>query len=420
MLQDSFMSEIAGPTSYGRVAEDGTVYVSTADGERVVGQIPDVPADEALAFYVRRFEALELEVRLLDARIRNGSLTPEEARHSIATARKNVVGANAVGDLDGLLAKLDALTPLLAEQSEARKAERAKQHEATRAAKEAMVAEAETLAEGNDWRDGVNRFRTLLDEWKALPRIDRATDDALWRRFSSARTTYTRRRKTQFAEQAARRDSAKSLKEQIIAEARELADSTDWGPTSGAFRDLMTRWKSAGAAPRAIDDALWAEFRGLQDQFFAARTAALTEQDSEFKGNLDAKEALLAEAEASVVPVRDVAESRGAFRSFLERYNAVGKVPREAMRGLDNRVRALESAIRKAEEDEWKRTDPGARQRAEETIAMLTAEIDKLNAKIEKATARGDRGAIAKAQESIATYQTWLEQAQATLDDFTR
>ncbi len=408
------------PADFGRVDSDGTVYVRTAEGERSVGQIPDVPAAEALAFYTRRFEALELEVSLLERRIASGALSPDEARGSISTVRNNVTGANAVGDLEALLARLEALAPVLAQANEARKAERARQAEETKATKEAMVAEAEKLAQGNDWRGGVNRFRSLLDEWKALPRIDRATDDALWHRFSAARTTYTRRRKAQFAEQAERRDEARRIKEQIIAEARTLADSTEWGPTSGAFRDLMARWKAAGAAPREVDDALWAEFRGLQDQFFNARQATLSEQDAEFRANLEAKEALLAQAEAEVVPVQDLAASRAAFRSFLDAYNAHGKVPRESIRGLYNRVRALQTAIRNAEDAEWKRTDPEARSRAEETVAMLSNEIDKLTEKIVKAEARGDNRAADKARDSIATYQTWLDQARETLADFSR
>ncbi len=414
------MTSSAGPADFGRVDVDGTVYVRTADGERSVGQIPDASADEALAFYVRRFEALEVEVGLLDTRVRSGALSPEEARQSIKTVRAAVAGANAVGDLASLLALLDGLTPLLDEQSAARKAERAKQHDATRAAKEAMVAEAETLAAGTDWRGGVNRFRSLLDEWKALPRIDRATDDELWHRFSTARTTYTRRRKAQFAEQSARRDTAKQAKERLIVEARELASSTEWGPTAGAFRDLMARWKEAGPAPREVDDALWAEFRAIQDDFFNARTAVLSAQDAEYTGNLTAKRALLDEAEAAIVPVTDVAAARAAFRTFLEKFNALGRVPREQIRSLDGRVKALENAIRGAEEDEWRRTDPEAKARAEETVAMLSAEIDKLSEKVSKATARGDAKAAAKAQESIDTYATWLAQARETLADFNR
>jgi hypothetical protein len=412
------MNSSAGPADFGRVDPDGTVYVRTAEGERAVGQIPDVSADEAMAFYVRRFEALEVEVGLLEARIGSGALSPDEAKHSVNQVKASVASANAVGDLAALAARLEALAPAIAEQSEARKAERAKQLEATRETKEKMVAEAEALAQGNDWRGGVNRFRSLLDEWKALPRIDRATDDALWHRFSAARTTYTRRRKVQFAEQSAKRDQAKAAKEQIIAEARQLADSTEWGPTAGAFRDLMTRWKAAGAAPREVDDALWAEFRAIQDGFFNNRASVLSEQDAEFKANLEAKLALLDEAEATLLPVTDLAAGRAGFRSFVERYNQYGRVPREQIRALDTRVKALEAAVRRAEEDEWRRTDPEARARAEDTVAMLETEIAKLTEKITKAEARGDAKAVAKAQESIATYTTWLDQAKATLAEF--
>lgn len=414
------MTSSTGPHAFGRVDSDGTVYVRTEDGERSVGQIPDATADEALAFYVRRFEALEVEVGLLETRVRSRALSPDEARHSISTVRAAVAQANAVGDLAALAQRLDALTPLLDEQSAARKAERARQLDATRDAKEAMVAEAEALAAGNDWRGGVNRFRTLLDDWKALPRIDRATDDALWHRFSTARTTYTRRRKAQFAEQSARREGARAAKEQIIAEARDLAASTEWGSTAAAFRDLMTRWKAAGPAPREVDDALWAEFREIQDTFFSARSAVLSAQDAEFGANLQAKQALLDEAEATILPVTDLNAARSAFRSFLDRFNAIGRVPREQVRSLDSRVKAIEAAVRSAEEDEWRRTDPEAKARAEETVAMLSAEIDKLTAKIEKANARGDKAAAAKAQDSIDTYSAWLAQAKETLADFNR
>ena len=414
------MSESASPTQFGRVDADGTVYLVTAAGERRVGQIPDVSAEEALAFYVRRYEALEVEAGLLESRIKAHALAPEEARRATAALRASLADANVVGDLDALGARLDALAPAIAEASEARKAERAQAQEISRAAKERMVAEAERLAEGNDWRGGIDRFRVLLDEWKALPRLDRASDDALWHRFSAARTAYTRRRKTQFAEQSAKRDAARVAKQAIIAEARELATSTDWGPTTAAFRDLMTRWKAVGPASRDVDDKLWQEFRGVQDEFFSARQATFDTQDAEYAENLTKKQALLAQAEQTVVPVTDLAASRAAFRSFLEEYNAIGRVPRDQIRALDARVRALETAVRGAEEDEWRRTDPQAKARAEETVAMLAAQIAKLNEQAVKALDRGDAKAAAKANDSIATYQTWLDQARATLADFSR
>jgi hypothetical protein len=411
------MNEDVSPASFGRVDPDGTVYVRTAAGERSVGQVPDVTAEEALGFFVRRFEALELEVSLLETRLGSGALSPDDANASIKTVRAAVTDAHAVGDLDGLLARLDKLAPLVAEQRAARKAERAKQTEAARAAKEKFVLEAEKLAAGTDWRGGVNRFRALLDQWKALPRLDRTTDDELWHRFSSARTTYTRRRKAQFAQQAEQRESAREVKERLAAAAEELANSTDWGPTTGAYRDLMTQWKAAGPAPRGIDEALWKRFRGAQDTFFAAKQAVFEEQDTEFKANAEAKEALLAEGE-QILPVRDLEQAKAAYRDLLERWTAIGKVPRDAIRPLENRLHAIENGIKQAEEDRWKRTNPEARARAEDTAAKLEAQIQALEDKATRAEARGDIKAARDAANSASTYRQWLEQARKAASDF--
>ena len=414
MTEDTVPTE---PASFGRVDGDGNVYVRLAEGERLVGQVPDVSEEEALAFFTRRFEALELEVSLLEQRIASQTLSPDDAAGSIKTVRSAVAEAHAVGDLDGLLARLDALSPKIAAQRAERRAERARASQQTREAKERFVAEAEQLAAGNDWRGGVNRFRALLDEWKALPRLDRTVDDELWHRFSTARTTYTRRRKTQFAQQAEQRDGARATKERLVEEAEALAGSTDWGPTTGAYRDLMNRWKAAGPAPRGIDETLWKRFRAAQDNFFAAKQNALSAQDSEFRANLEAKEALLAEAE-QILPITDLSVARATYRDLLERWSAIGKVPREAMRPLDTRLHAIETAIRQAEDDRWRRSNPETRARAQDTAAKLEAQIQALEARAAKAEARGDRRTAAEAAASAATYREWLTQAHRAASDF--
>ncbi len=405
------------PAAFGRVDPDGTVYVRTAEGERSVGQVPDVPAEEAMAFFTRRFAALELEVNLLQTRINAGAQSPDDAKASVRTDLAAVTGANAVGDLDGLLARLDSLLPVIAAQRAARRAERSRQQEETRAAKERFVLEAERLAAGNDWRGGVNRFRALLDQWKALPRLDRATDDELWHRFSSARTAYTRRRKAQFAKENETREAARITKEQLVVEAEALAGSTDWGPTTGTYRDLMARWKAAGPAPRGADEALWKRFRAAQDTFFAAKQATLNQQDSEFRANAEAKEALLVEAEA-LLPVRDAGAAKTAFRDIVRRWSAIGKVPRDAIRSLDGRLRAVENAIAEAESERWRRTNPETRARAEDTAAKLEAQIAALEERAAKAEARGDSRAAREAAQSAATYREWLTQAQRAASDY--
>ena len=412
------MSQQQAPADFGRVDPDGTVYVRVGDTERIVGQIPDSTAEEALTFYTRRYENLAAEVTLLVSRVEAQAMSPEDARKAIATTRATVTEANAVGDLVALAARLDALEELLPAQIEARKAARAEQNASTIAAKQAMVDEAESLASGNDWRHGVDRFRELLEEWKALPRVDRTTDNDLWHRFSSARTQYTRRRKAHFSELNARRDEAKRLKEEIIEEATPLAESTDWGPTSGAFRDLMARWKAAGSARRADDESLWARFHALQDTFFNARSAAQHAADDAQAENLRTKIALLEQAERDLEGVTDVDAAKSTLRGFLSKFSEIGHVPRAAMRELDARVRKLSDRVNELEAERWRRTDPEARKRAEDTVALFRSQVDKLTKDLEAAEAAGDARKAKDVRTSLETYTSWLDQARQTLQDF--
>lgn len=403
--------------SFGRVADDGTVYVRTAAGERQVGQWPGGDPEAALAFYRTRYDGLVVEVDLLERRIRAGSVSIEDAATSIARVRASVVNAQAVGDLDALAHRLDALSPLLDERREARKAERAAKLEEAKVAKAKVIDEAEKLAAGTDWRGGSARLQDLLRQWKELPRLDKRTDEALWQRFSAARSAYTRRRRAHFGELSERREAAKSAKETLIGEAEALSASTDWGATSRAYRDLMTRWKAVGPASKSDDDALWQRFRAAQDAFFTARDAANADLDREYAGNAEVKRELLGEAER-LLAVTDARAAREAFRSIADRWDAAGKVPRTDMKDLEDRFRRVELAVRGAEDATWRRSNPEAHGRASETVAKLEASLATLRAELAKAQASGDDRLVQQTQASIEARQSWLDQAAKAVTEF--
>ena len=404
-------------SDWGRVAEDGTVYVRTPDGERSVGQYAEGTPEEALKFFTDRYDALAFEVHLLEQRVGAGKLSPEEAVSAVKSQRAQVVEADAVGDLVALAGRLDALAPLIAIQREAKRAEKAQRTAESKAEKERIVREAEKLAESKDWRNGANRLRELLDQWKALPRLDKATDDTLWRRFSGARTTYTRHRKAHFAEEHERRDGARVIKERLATEAEALSGSTEWGPTAGKYRDLMREWKAAGPAPRDVDDQLWQRFRGAQDAFFGARDAADAEAEKEFAANADAKEAILVEAE-KLLPVTDLDAAKKAFRELADRWDEAGKVPRDRMKDLEGRMRKVEQAIRSVEDDKWKRSDPEKSARADDMIGKLEAGIADEQAKLDKARSAGDERAVKRLEESLVSKQAFLDMARRAAADF--
>ncbi|MFC7724068.1 DUF349 domain-containing protein [Nocardioides sp. GCM10028917] len=406
-----------GDQPWGRVAEDGTVYVRTADGERSVGSYEAGTPEEALEFFTKRFEELEGKVHLLEQRVASGRLAPEEATSSVKALREQVGDAHAVGDLVSLAARLDALAPVIAVQRSARKEERAQKSAESKAAKEKLVAEAERLADSTDWRNGANRLRELLATWKELPRLDRATDDALWRRFSTARTTYTRHRKAHFAEEHERRDSARVVKERLAKEAEALSSSTEWGPTAGRYRDLMREWKAAGPAPREVDDQLWQRFRGAQDTFFGARDAANAALDEEFAANAEVKDAIIVEAEA-LVPVTDLEAAKKTFRELADRWDAAGKVPRDRMKELEGRMRKVEQAIRSVEDEQWSRSDPEKSARADDMIGKLESGIAETQAKLDKASAAGDDRRVKDLESELANKQAFLDMARKAAAEF--
>ncbi|GAA1238419.1 DUF349 domain-containing protein [Kitasatospora nipponensis] len=402
---------------WGRVDEQGTVYVRTAEGERVVGSWQAGSPEEALAYFERKYQGLAAEIGLLEHRIRKTDLAAKDAQTALDHLRAQVVEAHAVGDLDALAKRLDTLSGEIESRQVERKAARAKAADETRHAKEALVAEAEQLAESTQWREAGDRLRALVDTWKGLPRLDRKSDDELWHRFSHARSVFSKHRKAHFASLDAERDQAKAVKERLVSEAEALSSSVEWGDTAARYRDLMAQWKAAGRAQRDAEDELWARFRGAQDVFFQARSAVFTERDAEQGENQKLKEALLVEAEA-ILPITDLKAAKAALRDVNERWEAIGHVPRDARPKLDARLNTVERAVREAEEAEWKRSNPEAKARAAGMTGLLQSAVDKLRAEADKARAAGNEAKAKKLEGELAGRQALLDQALKSLEEF--
>ncbi|MFD3540739.1 DUF349 domain-containing protein [Streptomyces sp. NPDC058662] len=402
---------------WGRVDETGTVYVRTADGEKVVGSWQAGTPEEALAYFERKYEGLVVEIGLLEKRVRTTDLSAKDAQTAIDHLRTQVDEHHAVGDLDALRVRLDKLVATVESRREERKVQRAKQTDEARAAKDALVVEAEQLAQSDQWRSAGERLRALVDIWKGLPRLDRKSDDELWHRFSHARSAFSKRRKAHFASLDAQREDARKVKERLVAEAESLSKSTDWGPTAARYRELMADWKAAGRAQRESEDDLWNRFRGAQDVFFAARSEVFAERDAEQVENLKLKEELADEAE-KLLPVRDLKAARAAFRSLNERWEAVGHVPRDARPKVEGRMHTVERAIQEAEEGEWRRTNPEARARAAGLTGQLQAAVDKLRQQIDAARAAGNNARADKLARELEGRQALLDQALKGLEEF--
>ncbi|MCL2516894.1 MAG: DUF349 domain-containing protein [Microbacteriaceae bacterium] len=397
---------------WGRVAEDGTVYVREGDGERAVGEFPGATPEEALAYYERKFADLAGQVSILEQRARRGAPAPDIAK-SVAALKQNVVGASAVGDLAALDARLDKLGGAVEELTEQQSAEAKAAVAEALQVREQIVVEAESLAAEDpaktQWKRASAQLDELFGRWqqhqKDGPRLPKNEANELWKRFRAARSVIERNRKAFFAELDSQHRGARSTKATLIERAEALVSRGADGIPQ--YRDLLDEWKRAGRAGKRDDDALWARFKAAGDQIYAAKAQVDAVENEEYAGNLDAKLALLAEAEPLLTETdRDVAKAK--LLDVQRRWDEIGRVPREQVRPIEDRLRKVEAAVRKLDEEHWRANNPEKQARSAGLAAQLSEAIERLEAELAEAKAAGDAKGVTAAEEAIEARKAWL------------
>lgn len=415
---------IGDPAAYGRVGEDGTVYVITDSGERAVGSYPGKSSEEALAYFVRKFEMAASEIALLGARIKSGAMVPDEAVTAVNKLRAQLENFNGVGNLLALRVSLEQLPSLIeagrgayAEKKAAERAAKDSKRAETLAAKERIVVDAEALANSESWKSSSEKLKELLDEWKKAPRLDKATDAALWKRFSSSRNRFDKRRRQHFAQLISKQSEVKQTKESIVLEAESLRNSRDWVATANKFKELMAKWKVAGRGKHSDDTKLWARFKAAQDEFFLAKKADLDKRGVAMDENLSKREALLAKYEA-LVPVSDHQAARKKFRDLDDQWRKIGMTDRKKRDAMESRIKKVNEAIREEEQSHARKSDPTAKARANDVVTQLQAAIENYDAQAVKAENAGNAKRAAELREAADARRGWLAEAEKGLAEF--
>jgi hypothetical protein len=384
-------------SQWGRIDADGTVYVRTADGEREIGSWQAGDAEAGLAFYTQRYDDLAVEVSLLEQRLESGAGDPRDTRTHAEALRARLPTAAAIGDLDALDSRLQQLLAAADSKAEASAAARQQARADAVAAKERLVAEAEQIAAAStSWKASGERLRAIVEEWKQIRGVDRKSDDALWKRFAAAREAFGKRRDRHFAQRDSARAEARDKKQELIARAEQLAQSSDWKQTAVALRELMDEWRAAGNAGRDAEEALWAKFRAARDTFYERRSGVFAERDAEQVANQQKKEAIIAEAEA--LDLADPKRAQSELRELQSRFDGIGHVPRDAMRRIDARMRSAEQRVREALDAQWKQ--PAAE--SNPFLVALRERLAEAEQKLERARKSGDAERIAKAEAEVA------------------
>lgn len=394
--------------AFGRVDDDGTVSVREGQSWRPVGSFPDGTADEALAYFSRKFDDLEATVSLAEQRVKAGAAVRDITKQ-LDRLDKDLVEPAAVGDIAALRERVAALReklPMLeAQQDEASKEAVAE----ALAHREKIVADMEAIA-GQDpskirWKQATTTMTQLFEAWQTHqqtgPRVPKKTADELWARFRAARNTVEKARRAYFQDLDKASKEAKAIKKNLIAAAEALVEKGAAGIPS--YRNLLAKWKEAPRASKSVEDALWAQFKKAGDALYGAKAEEDKRDDETNSVNAESKRALLAEF-ADILTVTDRDQASQRLRTFHTRFQALGPVPKKDVRAIDEQVKKLDAHVKSLEQEFWTKNDPEKKARSESMTGQLTAAISDLESKIQAASGAEK----AELEAELATKKAWL------------
>ena len=227
----------------------------------------------------------------------------------------------------------------------------------------------------------------------------------MWKRFRAARTTIETQRKAFFTELDTVHKDARIRKQELAEKAEALASKGADGIT--AYRAILDEWKLAGRAGKKADDALWARFSAAGDVLYGAKAEIDARDNVEFNENLEKKLALLDEAEP-LLKATDRESAKATLLGIQRRWDEAGKVPRDKVKTVEDRMRKVETAVRKLDEDHWQRNNPEKKARSEGLASQLEEAIAKLEQELTEAKTNGDAKKVADAQEALDARKAWL------------
>ena len=244
--------------------------------------------------------------------------------------------------------------------------------------KEALCLRAESMADSTDWVKTADAMKTLQAEWKSVGAVTRGNEKAVWERFRAACDKFFTRRQDDLKQR--KQDWSENLKrkEALVAEAKQLSESTEWEQAASRIKRLQVDWKTIGPVKKSKSDAIWNEFRGACDLFFERfknrDSAALQGKMADRESAVNELEALLPPADATDAAAPD--DLYAKVQAARARWVQGPDLPRHTLAPLAERVNAALFNLVTRWPDGFKGTDIDPE--------LTKGKMEKLIAKVEK------------------------------------
>ena len=211
-------------------------------------------------------------------------------------------------------------------------------------AKEALVARAEALKDAPGINKALDELKKLHDDWKHIGPVPGEQREPLWQRFLAASEAVHLRRKEFVDVRSAQEKENLTLKQALLARVLPFAEFTtervnEWRSRTDELQEIKKEWEATGPVPRAQADQLNKQYWNAYKAFFNRKNDFFKSLDSEKNTNLQAKYALIEQAEAAQ-QLPDFDEARTIIIRVQKEWKDVGRVPEKQADKIWKRFRA--------------------------------------------------------------------------------
>lgn len=189
------------------------------------------------------------------------------------------------------------------------------------------------------WEEITKQILAYQAEWKTIGFTPRKVNNEIFERFRTACDRFFQAKTTYFKANREKLNANLAAKNALVEKAEALKNSTDWGTTTNKFIELQKQWKTIGAVPHKVSDAIWKRFNDACNYFFDKKTEANAGQRKEEEANLEIKKGIIADLEKLASETTD--NMLQTVRDLQARWNETGHVPYSKKEKIYRRYREL-------------------------------------------------------------------------------
>ncbi|NBW36943.1 MAG: DUF349 domain-containing protein [Cytophagia bacterium] len=210
--------------------------------------------------------------------------------------------------------------------------------------KNELIAKAEKLLSNDSLRDAIKELNELHHEfkhigplqkaWELIGGIPRAKAKDVNKKFWNAFKSFFHAKNTFFKKLDEEREANLKTKQELLAKAIQLKESSDWDKAANELKGLQQRWKDVGPVPEKVREKIFKEFKEACDFFFDQKRGQQQKADTEQTDNLKQKEAICLALETAAA---DGTATQALLEELQAKFAATGFVPRNAMNSIRDR-----------------------------------------------------------------------------------